>query len=234
MSKRVDENLQTTGADHRHPIDPLSTAEIVEAARILRDTHDLGPGMRFETIELIEPPVDAQRAQVGKQTCPRRAFAAAYDTKSGRLFEAVVALDTAKVESWAERPGAKALYIFPFKALEQDQKSAFDKMAATFPEDQRPRCAIYDGDTPATLRRKIKADPPQVLITNPDMLHLGILAHHGNWAGFLAGLETVVVDELHVYRGIFGTHMHHIMQRLRRLCAHYGSRPAFVAAFSSQ
>ena len=134
------------------------------------------------------------------------------------------------LQAWSARPGAKALYLFPFKALEQDQKAAFDNMAAAFPAEARPRCAIYDGDTPAGMRRKIKADPPQVLITNPDMLHLGILAHHGNWAGFLAGLETVVIDELHVYRGIFGTHMHHIMQRLRRVCEHYGSRPAFIAA----
>lgn len=134
------------------------------------------------------------------------------------------------LQACAERPESRALYIFPFKALEQDQKAAFEALAAAFPAQERPRCAIYDGDTPAGLRRKIKADPPHVLITNPDMLHLGILAHHGDWAGFLGNLETVVIDELHVYRGVFGTHLHHIIQRLRRLCAHYGSRPAFVAA----
>ena len=89
------------------------------------------------------------------------------------------------LQACAERPESRALYIFPFKALEQDQKAAFEALAAAFPAQERPRCAIYDGDTPAGLRRKIKADPPHVLITNPDMLHLGILAHHGDWAGFL-------------------------------------------------
>lgn len=134
------------------------------------------------------------------------------------------------LQACAERPAARALYLFPFKALEQDQKAAFESLAEAFPADRRPRCEIYDGDTKAARRRQIKADPPQVLITNPDMLHMGILAHHGDWAGFLSGLEMVVIDELHVYRGVFGTHLHHIVQRLRRLCAHYGSAPAVVAA----
>jgi DEAD/DEAH box helicase domain-containing protein len=134
------------------------------------------------------------------------------------------------LESCARETASRALYIFPYKALEQDQKAAFDALAAAFPEETRPRCEIYDGDTPASRRRKIKADLPRVLITNPDMLHLGILAHHADWAAFLANLRTVVVDELHVYRGVFGTHLHHIIQRLRRLCEFYGSRPVFIAA----
>jgi DEAD/DEAH box helicase domain-containing protein len=134
------------------------------------------------------------------------------------------------LEGALRAPGARALYLFPYKALEQDQKTAFEALAAAFPPESRPRCAIYDGDTPPGQRRKIKADPPQVLITNPDMLHLGLLAHHGDWSRFFAGLRTVVVDELHIYRGVFGTHLHHIVQRLRRLCDLYGSRPAFIAA----
>ncbi len=93
-----------------------------------------------------------------------------------------------------------------------------------------PRFEIYDGDTPAARRRKIKADPPHNLITNPDMLHLGILAHHEDWESFFRKLRWVVLDELHVYRGIFGTHVHHILARLQRICAHYGSSPRFVAA----
>ncbi|MFQ5670347.1 MAG: DEAD/DEAH box helicase [Acidobacteriota bacterium] len=134
------------------------------------------------------------------------------------------------LEACARDSGTRALYLFPFKALEQDQKASFERLAAAFPEADRPRCAIYDGDTPPARRRSIRAKPPHVLITNPDMLHLGLLAHHASWASFFAGLRYVVVDELHVYRGVFGSHLHHIVQRLRRLCRLYGSDPVFVAA----
>jgi primary-amine oxidase len=125
MSQKFDEKLQAAGDDHPHPIDPLTTAEIVEATRILRDTHDLGPGMRFETIELMEPPFDAQRDLAAGQSCPRRAFIVTYDTKSGRLFEAVVSLDDANVESWVNRPGAQPR-IGPDEFLEAERIALAD------------------------------------------------------------------------------------------------------------
>jgi len=147
-------------------------------------------------------------------------------TASGKtLVFALPVLETA-----LEDQGAKALFLYPTKALAQDQVGGLRELAAATGRLRPPRLAIYDGDTPAAERRKIRADPPDVLVTNPDMLHLGILAHHAEWRPFLESLRWIVVDELHVYRGIFGAHVHHILKRLIRLCAAYGSRPRFLAA----
>ncbi len=142
------------------------------------------------------------------------------------------------------RPGARALYLFPYKALAQDQLQGIEELAIAaarrggivpgahgLPGTGRPIvAAIYDGDTPDSRRRKIKADPPDILITNPDMLHLGILAHHHDWRLLFENLAFIVVDELHVYRGIFGSHLHHVLKRLLRVAEHYGSRPRFIAS----
>ncbi|MFQ5893174.1 MAG: DEAD/DEAH box helicase, partial [Nitrospinota bacterium] len=123
---------------------------------------------------------------------------------------------------------AKALYIFPLKALEQDQHKALEELVAAVPGNPAVTTAIYDGDTPGWRRRKITSDPPTVLMTNPDMLHLGILAHHANWEAFFRALRFVVIDELHTYRGVFGSHMAQLVRRLHRICAHYGSSPRFI------
>ncbi len=148
------------------------------------------------------------------------------------------------LESALLRPGARALYLFPYKALAQDQLQGIRELSAAaarhgglvpsgwdLPGTGRPvSAAIYDGDTPDSRRRRIKADPPDILITNPDMLHLGILPHHEDWRVFFGSLETVVVDELHIYKGIFGTHLHHILRRLLRVAERHGSRPRFIAS----
>lgn len=134
------------------------------------------------------------------------------------------------LEAFLDDPDARALFLYPTKALAQDQTAGLRELASGLGGIRPPRFEIYDGDTPDSLRKKIKADPPEALVTNPDMLHLGILAHHGDWAGFLGSLRYVVLDELHVYRGVFGAHVHHILRRLKRLCAKYGADPRFVAA----
>ena len=131
-----------------------------------------------------------------------------------------------------EDPGLRALYLFPLKALEQDQcKQLEDDIAAL--GDTALRVAVYDGDTPPARRKRIRDDPPQILITTPDMLHAGILPHHAAWRGLFAGLRTVVLDELHAYRGIFGSHVAQVLRRLERVAAHHGARPRFVAASAS-
>lgn len=126
--------------------------------------------------------------------------------------------------------GARALFVYPTKALAQDQLASLRDLATAISPLRPPRFEIYDGDTPQHARRKIRSDPPEVLITNPDMLHLGILAHHEDWEPFLSGLRWIVLDELHVYRGLFGAHVHHVLARLRRLARRAGGRPRFVAA----
>lgn len=134
------------------------------------------------------------------------------------------------IERLAENPESKAIFIFPLKALEQDQLRGLRELAEALERFGGPRVRIevYDGDTPPAMRRKIKSKPPQIIITNPDMLHLGFLAYHDTWAEFFSQLELVVLDEAHTYRGIFGSHIVQIIRRLRRICELYGADPNFL------
>jgi DEAD/DEAH box helicase domain-containing protein len=120
---------------------------------------------------------------------------------------------------------ARALYLYPTKALSQDQARALH----TFGLGQAIRPAIYDGDTPRAQRAAIRKRSNLVL-TNPDMLHVGVLPHHAAWAELLANLAFVVVDEAHVYRGVFGSHVANVLRRLRRVAAIHGSHPRFLLA----
>jgi DEAD/DEAH box helicase domain-containing protein len=120
---------------------------------------------------------------------------------------------------------ASSLLIFPTKALAQDQLRSLTAL-----EVPRLVAATYDGDCSPEQRTWVRSNA-NVLLTNPEMLHHGILPHHGRWATFLMRLRYVVIDELHVMRGVFGTHVAHLLRRLRRLCLHYGSDPVFI--FSS-
>lgn len=126
-----------------------------------------------------------------------------------------------------EHRDGHALYLFPLKALEQDQLKALRELDAALPSPFLT-AAIYDGDTPPAVRQALKAKPPHVLISNPDMLHLGFLPFHDAWAEFFQRLSFVVIDEVHTYRGIMGSHMAQVLRRLRRICAHYGSSPQFL------
>ena len=131
------------------------------------------------------------------------------------------------LEALLAEPRGHALYLFPLKALEQDQLKALQELDAALPSPSLT-AAIYDGDTPPAQRQAIKAKPPHVLITNPDMLHMGLMPYHASWSGFFARLKFVVIDEVHTYRGIMGSHMAQVLRRLRRICAHYGSQPQFI------
>lgn len=123
-----------------------------------------------------------------------------------------------------------ALLVFPTKALANDQWAALCAMAASAGLDlPEGGIARYDGDTPRQARRRLR-EGASVVLTNPDMLHLGILPFHAGWASFLARLDVVVIDELHAYRGVLGSHVAGVLRRLLRLAAHYGARPRVVAA----
>jgi len=134
------------------------------------------------------------------------------------------------MEALLKDPRGHALYLFPLKALEQDQLKALRELDAALPSPFL-KAGIYDGDTPPGDRQALKARPPHVLISNPDMLHLGLMPYHASWADFFGKLKFVVVDEVHTYRGIMGSHMAQVLRRLRRICAHYGASPQFL--FSS-
>ena len=133
----------------------------------------------------------------------------------------------AVLEGLLQRPRTKALYIFPLKALEQDQMKTLSALLQGI-GDPAFSAAIYDGDTSAYRRKQIRTAPPDILFTNPDMLHRGILAHHQRWEKLLENLSFVILDEVHTYRGIFGSHVNQIVRRLKRLCRHYGSDPQFI------
>ena len=135
---------------------------------------------------------------------------------------------------------AKALYLFPTKALSQDQlktlvefipngqslkfNSSLDTYNS-FHGDINP--AIYDGDTPVNHRSKIR-NQSRIILSNPDMLHTGILPHHTSWADFLQNLKFIVIDEIHTYRGVFGSHVANVIRRLKRILKFYGSNPIFI------
>ncbi|MES1240894.1 MAG: DEAD/DEAH box helicase, partial [Acidobacteriota bacterium] len=123
------------------------------------------------------------------------------------------------------------LFLFPLKALGQDQRGKLCKLAeeAGLPPEIAG-CEIYDGDTPASKRTAIRKNFPRVVVSNPDMLHLGVLGHWTGWGPFLADLRWIVLDELHTYRGIFGSHFHHVLQRFLRLCRSVGSDPVIIAS----
>ena len=133
------------------------------------------------------------------------------------------------LQSWLADPAARTLFLYPTKALAQDQLAALRGWVGDLQpaSGARHTVAVYDGDTPSAERPAMRAQA-RFLLSNPDMLHVGILPYHTQWAEFFANLRTVVVDELHTYRGVFGSHVANVLRRLRRVCAFYGSRPQFV------
>ncbi len=129
------------------------------------------------------------------------------------------------LQTLLDDPEARAIYLFPTKALTQDQAAALGDLLTTLGAADQVPVRTYDGDTPTARRRGIREEV-RLLLTNPDMLHAGILPHHPRWAALFENLRWVVIDELHVYRGVFGSNVANLIRRLRRLCRFYGSDPA--------
>ena len=162
--------------------------------------------------------------------------AAAIDAARGRR-NVVVVTPTASgktlcynvpvLDAVARDEAARALYLFPTKALAADQLDELRSLAAAAGIGLKTH--TYDGDTPANVRSVVRA-AGQVAITNPDMLHSAILPHHTKWFKLFENLQFVVIDELHTYRGLFGSHVANVIRRLRRICQHYGADPTFICA----
>ena len=150
-------------------------------------------------------------------------------TASGKTF----CYNLPVLHSLLSEPAARALYLFPTKALAQDQLAELHTLTTqiTAPSANQPihqsQIATYDGDTPSAHRAPLRKNA-RLILTNPDMLHSGILPYHTGWAEFFGGLRYVVIDELHTYRGVFGSHVANVLRRLQRICAFYGSRPQFI------
>jgi DEAD/DEAH box helicase domain-containing protein len=126
-----------------------------------------------------------------------------------------------------ERPTSRALYLFPTKALAQDQMTELGALTKPLPLDIR--VSTYDGDTPPGQRTAVR-EGGHIVLTNPDMLHTGVLPHHTRWRKLFSSLEHVVIDELHTYRGLFGSQVANVIRRLKRICEFYGSNPRFICA----
>lgn len=129
------------------------------------------------------------------------------------------------LDAMVKDPSARALYLFPTKALANDQRAELDETLKTLPGEIR--VFTYDGDTPQDARKAIRARG-HIVLTNPDMLHSGILPHHTKWIKLFENLRYIVIDELHYYRGIFGSHLANVLRRLKRVAAFYGVNPQFI------
>ena len=217
-------------------------------ASVRRD-EELARALRHTSVLPAEPPgrVALEALPAASQEVARaRGIAALYPHQARALAElragrdVVLATPTASgkslvyalpaLEAALADPSSHALFLFPLKALEQDQAKKLAADAEALGLSAERTVAVYDGDTKPGLRAKIRSHPPNVVVTTPDMLHLGLLPHHMSWERFFRGLSLVVVDELHTYRGIFGSHVAQVLRRLDRVAAFHGARPRFVCA----
>ncbi|MFE8596175.1 DEAD/DEAH box helicase [Archangium violaceum] len=212
-----------------------------------RDDRQLSPSFVLDEVTPARvgsyAPIPAEVAPQVREALQRRGIeqlfshqAEAYQlARSGRSL--VIATPTASGKSlcynlplldrFAREPGARALYLFPTKALSRDQE---ESLRVFMREAGLEHGAItFDGDTPGDARRAAR-ERSGVVLTNPDMLHTGILPHHANWARLFSNLRYVVIDELHTYRGVFGSHLANVLRRLQRVAAFHGSSPVFVLA----
>lgn len=204
-----------------HRTFPATSARFADPAR---------PFSRPVTELLTRRGIDRLYAHQARATDLARAgrhLAVATPTASGKTLTYLLPV----LEEVIRNPDSRAIFLYPLKALAQDQKKAIEELTAGLPASSRPSVAIFDGDTSPHFRRKIRDNPPHILITNPEMLHLSLLPNHDAWSTLFAGLTHVVADEMHTYRGVMGSHMAHVFRRLGRVCARFGSRPSFV--FSS-
>ncbi|MEK7705755.1 MAG: DEAD/DEAH box helicase, partial [Myxococcota bacterium] len=202
---------------------PLDDALDARAARLAPLPESLGAGARraLETRGITE--LYAHQHEALALAAAGRDFVVATPTASGKSL----CYNLPVIEALTESSAARALYLFPTKALSRDQEVALQSLLRD--AGLAHGTITYDGDTPGDARRAAR-ERAGVLITNPDMLHAGILPHHANWARLFANLRYVVVDELHTYRGVFGSHLANVLRRLTRIAAFHGASPQFVFA----
>ena len=199
-------------------------ALLATPAQLVHDVSHLGPQVERILRAARIPALYSHQEEAIRLIQQGRDVVVATPTASGKTL----IYNAAVLSSMLQDPCGCALYVFPLKALEQDQ---LDELRTLL---ERLHCGlraeIYDGDTKAGQREKIRHDLPNILITTPDMLHSGILAFHEMWEELFRHLEFVVIDELHTYSGIFGSHILHVFRRLNRICAACGSNPTYIAS----
>lgn len=165
----------------------------------------------------------SHQAQAVQHALAGRSTVVVTPTASGKT----ICYNVPVIQKILDEPAARALYLFPTKALSQDQVVELKELSSHI--DVEINSYVYDGDTPAGLRPKVR-EAGHIVVTNPDMLHTGILPHHTKWVRLFENLKYVVIDELHTYRGVFGSHVANVLRRLNRICQFYGSRPQFLCS----
>ena len=163
----------------------------------------------------------SHQAEAWEQTAAGKNAVIVTPTASGKTL----CYNLPVLNTLAADPDSCALYLFPTKALSEDQLQEFQALGDALGSDVK--AFTYDGDTPGDARRAIRRRA-NVVLTNPDMLHAGVLPHHTKWSRFFENLKYIVVDELHTYRGVFGSHLANVFRRLKRICEFYGSHPQFL------
>jgi DEAD/DEAH box helicase domain-containing protein len=191
--------------------------EPARAARSAPLPHELEPRVR-EAIAV--PELYAHQRAAWDAAARGEHLVVTTGTASGKTL----AFNLPVLDTLSRDPKSRALYLYPTKALAQDQFRALTSYRLP-----RLRAAIYDGDTPTEQRGQIRRSA-NLILSNPDMLHVGVLPHHDRWADALANLSHVVIDEAHVYRGVFGSHVANVLRRLRRIARLYGAEPQFLLA----
>ena len=196
-----------------------------QTASFSRPEKDFSPGLARALVKMGIGRLYSHQVEAIEKVRRGKNVVIATPTASGKTLT----YNLPVVESLLQNPEGKALYLFPLKALEQDQLKAFREFVQPFQIQFPFKAEIYDGDTSSYRRKKIRESVPPVLISNPDMVHLSLLPFHGQWEAFFRNLRFVVIDELHTYKGIFGSHLTQVLRRLERVCDFYGARPQIIA-----
>ncbi|MEJ2753996.1 MAG: DEAD/DEAH box helicase [Chloroflexota bacterium] len=225
--------------------EPFATMTVQEILFSLRRNRDFMSQVvaweRFPQRDASSLPFPADMAPALSQALQRRGISRLYTHQDAAISavangdDVVVATATASGKSLCytipvlshllQDPTARALYLFPTKALAHDQLA--ETLALISAGDLPIIASSYDGDTPQSKRRQVRQSPG-IIHSNPDMLHSGILPYHPGWRALLGNLEYVVLDEIHTYRGVFGSHVSNVLRRLQRLCHFYGSSTTFL------
>ena len=231
-------DIQPPPSKIKEYLQSLTRSERLGAQVVFQTVLPKSPALWGESITAYPAVIQQALGAVGIKSLYRHQSQAIEKIRCGQ--HVIVATPTASgksliynlpvLEKFQADPDSRSLYIFPLKALAQDQLRAFEQMAVHF-EPNQPTAAIYDGDTSAYRRKRLREAPPNVILTNPEMLHLSFLAHHRKWKTFFKNLQTVVIDEVHTYRGVMGSHIAQIFRRFNRICRRYGASPKMI--FSS-
>ncbi|MGE7924384.1 DEAD/DEAH box helicase [Viridibacillus arvi] len=200
--------------EHQHTIDAMS-------AKLVPFPDKLHPSLVKALQKRGISQLYSHQRQAFDYATTGQSFTAVTPTASGKSLCYHLPVLQAVLENKASR----ALYLFPTKALAQDQKSDLNELIEQSGEEVLSY--TYDGDTSPGIRQKVRK-AGHIVMTNPDMLHSGILPHHTKWVSLFENLQYIVLDELHTYKGVFGSHVAHVIRRLQRICRFYGSNPIFI------